>query len=141
MFDNFNFPWLQPGNHDKTSPSDFKYNCIAWAAGDDTQWWDAGAYWPISPSPDAIYIGALQRVFEEKGFEVVGEAVYEDGFDTVALYADAIGMWKHAARLLPDGTWTSKMGESYDIWHADEFSVSGPAYGEPVVYMRRPTPP
>ena len=35
------FPNLKADGYQVTSPQSLEYNCIAWAAGDNTQWW-----WP-----------------------------------------------------------------------------------------------
>ena len=49
----------------------------------------------------------------------------EVGFEKVAIYAQADGAPTHAARQLPDGTWTSKLGQEVDIGHTDLQGVSG----------------
>jgi hypothetical protein len=44
------FPRLRDDQAEITSPHDFRYNCVAWAAGDVSRWWwptePAVAYWP-----------------------------------------------------------------------------------------------
>ena len=51
-----------------TSDIDYEYNCIAWAAGDDTQqWWPVHGYWP----PD------VRRVLSVEAF---GEACAALGY-------------------------------------------------------------
>jgi hypothetical protein len=47
------------------------------------------------------------------------------------------GAPKHAARQLPNGNWTSKMGRFEDIQHFELSSIGGPFYGEASVYMAR----
>ena len=44
----------------------------------------------------------------------------------------------HAARQLPDGKWTSKLGPFEDIKHSTLVCLKGPLYGEPDTYMKRP---
>lgn len=46
---------------------------------------------------------------------------------------------RHAARQLPNGRWTSKLGDHVDIEHAALDAVGGDFYGEPAVFMRKPT--
>ena len=65
------FPLLVPGNHRVTSPVDYKYNCIAWAAGDTHRWWQPGKpyYWPVAgwPKNDAG-LGGLVKAFASLGY-------------------------------------------------------------------------
>jgi hypothetical protein len=55
----------------------------------------------------------------------------------VALFADAQGVLLHAARQLPGGRWTSKLGALEDIEHALQDLV-GTEYGSVVQVMKRP---
>src|SRR5262245_57181224 len=107
------FPKLASAPYRITSPQDERYNCFAWAAGDEQNWWepDAGGdgYWPCEPRNDSLdgYI----RAFESVGFTVCGpeSRSLEPGFIKVALFAIA-GRPTHAARQLENGLWTSKLG-------------------------------
>jgi hypothetical protein len=47
---------------------------------------------------------------------------------------------KHAARQLPSGRWTSKLGPMEDIEHALH-DLTGMAYGSVVLVMKRPVLP
>jgi len=44
------FPNLTTGSYIETSPATSRYNCLAWAVGNATQWWWPDAldiyYWP-----------------------------------------------------------------------------------------------
>lgn len=73
------------------------------------------------------------------GFEECESPDLEDGYEKVAIFADATHDPRHAARQLPNGKWTSKLGDHVDIEHAAVQAVGGEFYGEPVVYMRRAT--
>ena len=123
-----------------------RYNCIAWAAGDTTRRWDpsnmpkriSGFYWPEEASG---YFGVddLASVFGLLGYEKCAGGTLEFGSEKVALYEDSdpdLG-WAHAARQLPDGRWTSKIGELWDIIHNTPEAVIGSGYGRIVCYMRR----
>lgn len=46
-------------------------------------------------------------------------------------------VWTHAARQLPTGKWTSKLGRSEDIEHTTPEAVSGTTYGAMVCFMGR----
>jgi len=82
-------------------------------------------------------IEALVQVFESLGYESCGrDDTLEDGYDKVALY-ERNGMYKHAARQLPDGKWTSKLGREEDISHDTPDCVAGTIYGRVHCIMRR----
>ena len=131
-------PRLTPENHRVTSPAAVEYNCIAWAAGDTANWWQPGVYWPVElPSPE-YDIGALTAGFEALGFGRCDNDRPEPGIEKVALYGDS-RFYTHAARQLPGGKWTSKLGKAEDIEHDTPDVVAGGAHGEVVVIMRRPS--
>jgi hypothetical protein len=133
------FPRLTPDNHRDTSPVDRRYNCIAWAAEDPDHWWQPGTYWLPTDWPANDYgIGALERAFQTLGYEDCGtDASLESGFIKVALYAESGFLYTHAARQLPSGKWTSKLGRSVDIEHDTPEVVAGGLYGEVVQIMKR----
>jgi hypothetical protein len=136
MIDYAALPRLTPTNHRVTSPPDRQYNCVAWAAGDVSRWWEPGRYWP-GPVPDDT-LAALEALFVVLGYAACGaDAGLEPGFLKVALYADADG-YTHAARQLPDGRWTSKLGRDEDIEHDAPDDVAGGEYGQVMGIMRRP---
>jgi hypothetical protein len=53
------------------------------------------------------------------------------------LYAYEQGEWKHAAKQLPDGRWSSKLGEAEGIAHVAADDVAGDINGWPARYMKR----
>jgi hypothetical protein len=110
------FPRLTPDNHRITSPATPDYNCIAWSAYDSKRWWEPGRYWPTPVSPGDYGIGVLEAAFLALGFEDCPGDSLEPGFEKVALFGSAM-FYTHAARQLPDGKWTSKLGRSEDIEH------------------------
>jgi hypothetical protein len=58
------------------------------------------------------------------------------GREKVALYAvDAVPT--HAARQLPNGWWTSKLGPNVDIEHADLSALADGVYGMPAALVYR----
>ena len=61
----------------------------------------------------------------------------EPGVEKIAIFSDTAGDPRHAARQLPSGAWTSKLGDHVDIEHTDVNAVGGLLYGEATVYMRR----
>lgn len=133
-------PRLKGTNWRITSRSARRYNCIAWAAGDNRRRWDIGkgSYWPKGAILDYCF-SCLVNAYIAEGFSVCtteeGRA-FDDKFDTVVLY-ESSGYWEHAAKLLKSGMWSSKLGDFEDIEHPTPESVGGTDYGEPLLYMRR----
>jgi hypothetical protein len=136
------FPGLQGQPYQITSPPHDGYNCIAWAAGDTTDWW-----WPDAPDlPDSSYwppgvsrvttLDAFRAAFATLGYAVCEHDHLEPGYEKIALYALA-GLPKHASRQLSSGRWTSKLGPMHDIEHALH-DLTGTVYGSVVLVMKRP---
>lgn len=125
-----------------TSTPTRAYNCIAWAAGDNSRWWEPPLpgtwhFWPSAAS-QGYGINDLRSAYEAVGFEVCEEAAVERDVDKVALYGDHAGLYKHAARQLANGRWTSKLGEGEDIEHASPHELESDEYGTVVGFMKRP---
>lgn len=121
--------------HDVTSDPTNDYNCIAWAAEDDTEWWShlPGYKWPFQRTPLVV---SLVGVFRSLGYKICDSDELEDGYDKVALYAKK-DIWKHAARQLPSGRWASKLGPDEDIEHETPTCLCGEIYGNIHCIMRR----
>jgi hypothetical protein len=142
------FPRLRSTGYAITSPFDENYNCIAYADEDPWRrwWWPAestDAYWPADV-PREPTLAAFQQAFRTLGYEVCESANAEVGFQKIAIYADRTGQPTHAARQLPDGAWTSKLGNLEDIRHPAlrdlEDAIPGVAlYGNVAIIMRRPS--
>jgi hypothetical protein len=145
------FENIRPGNFQCTSNRTshlpcWGYNCIAWAAGKTDKWWwpiegEPCAFWPIPVnSKDPVTLGEFIKAFESEGFSVCRNSRFENGFEKVAIYVDSDGEPTHAARLLPSGVWTSKMGQGEDIEHETLHVVEGEAYGTAKAFLKRPNP-
>jgi hypothetical protein len=135
---NEDFPRLMPENYRPTSLAAIDYNCVAWAAGDTENWWQPGVFWPTQKLPDDFGISAPEDAFKTLGFEPCDDDRPELGVEKVALYGNNF-LYTHAARQLPDGKWTSKLGKAEDIEHDTPDVVAGGIYGEVVEIMRRPS--
>jgi hypothetical protein len=133
------FPGLRGKSYRITSPKDEGYNCIAFAAGDDKNWWwpDAGEQddWP-SGVTRAETVEAFCEAFATLGYVVCDNDQLEPGFDKIAIFARD-GAPKHAARQAESGCWISKLGRSEDIEHALH-DLSGEVYGAVALLMKRP---
>jgi hypothetical protein len=133
------FPNLRRDETNVTSPVDVKYNCIAWAAGEDRRWWwpSSFAYWPRS-IPRIVATPAFEAAYATLGYQPTDNGDIEEGIEKVALYASN-GVPTHAARQLEDGRWTSKCGKNVDMTH-DVHDLEGPVYGQVCRYLARPRP-
>ena len=133
------FPSLREAGYRVTSPASSVYNCIAWAAQEDGRWWWPDPrgfyYWPQGlPRTDALE--SFVEAFRLLGFVSCGEAAeVEAAYERVALYGRE-GRVKHAARQLPDGRWTSKLGQNVDVEHSLE-ALAGGVYGNVMGILRR----
>jgi hypothetical protein len=134
------FPNLKAGTFRDTSPPTDRYNCIAWAAGDDDKWWEPadlpGYYWPPGMPQHYGVVHAI-AVFAELGFVTCGGAELESEFEKVAIYGDGVE-YTHAARQVASGLWTSKLGLHQDIEHASPECLVGHEFGQVACIMKKP---
>jgi len=145
------FPRLRRGDYRVTSCETTGYNCIAHAAGKNDNWWwpvDAhveGVHWPVGIEPEET-MEAFVRAYGTQGYAICAARDLEDGLEKIAVYVDADGTPTHAARQLPNGSWTSKLGDWEDIQHqtlealetGEDEAHQGLAYGKVAVFMARP---
>jgi hypothetical protein len=135
------FPGLRGQPYQIQNPRDRRYNCIAFAAGDSRNWW-----WPDLAEEDTWpggvarveTVAAFRDAFATLGYVICDDDRLEAGYEKIALFALA-GVPKHAARQLPSGRWTSKLGPREDIEHALP-DLTGMVYGSVVLVMKRPLP-
>jgi hypothetical protein len=122
-----------------SEPTD-RYNCIAWAAGDDRKWWwpNGSRYWPNLRKGEERDPTQQEFVFTFRalGFRPTTSRAVEAGRIKVAFY-ERNGAIQHAARQLPNGVWTSKCGPNVDIEH-DLEQLEGTCYGRVSVVMFKP---
>lgn len=136
------FPGLAAAGYSPKSPQSTVYNCIAYAAGDESRKWqgyrESGYYWPEAAT-EGHTLEALTSAFARLGYSLCETGELEPEYEKVTLYVDQDGLWTHAAKQLPDGTWTSKLGNLEDIIHQTAEAVSGPdpAYGKVACFMKR----
>lgn len=93
------------------------YNCIAFAAGDTSDWWwpsgnPQESFWP-NQAPVEETLAAFIAAFSTRGYAECTNGDFETGFEKVAIYCLGNAP-KHAARMLPNGDWVSKMGSAED---------------------------
>ena len=85
---------------------------------------------------DGYRLDAFVAAFRTLGYEPCESADVEEGFEKIAIYTWAAGTPKHAARQLPDGLWTSKLGPHRDIKH-ELSGLEGRNYGMVKKIMKR----
>lgn len=120
------------------SPFSFQYNCIAYAMGMTDRWVDHSDipwhWWPPIEKGDTVE--HLKNAFRYFGFEECGmDDHIDDKYDKVALYHIS-NRWTHAARIVAEGVYHSKFGESYDGQHSSG-NVLKAQYGNVCSIMRR----
>ena len=138
------FDDLDETKFEETSLADPRYNCIAWAANDNSRWWwpDEDSYWPDS-APREHTVEAFVKAYESLGYKQCPDGRAEQSIEKIAIYSDKSGP-QHAARQLQDsrwhGEWTSKLGPYEDIRHIDLDCICGRLYGTVIIYMSRGMP-
>lgn len=141
------FPGLSADKNFRiTSPCTSDYNCIAWAAiKNDEFWWpDAniphidGITWPFG-LPLNETLNNFISLYENLGYMVCSDWKYEDRFQKITIYINPTTLLvTHAARQNFNGIWTSKLGSLYDIEHTGPKSLEGIKYGIVSTFMKRP---
>jgi hypothetical protein len=140
------FPRLALDGFELTSPVDKNYNCVGWALGVDQKWWPPGAarqlvgswYWPNEDQ--SVTVEAFEVAFAERGYEPCADGELEESYEKLALYVNSSNVPRHVARQIPDGSWSSKIGEDVDIRHMTLEGLYGDDYGEVRAFMRRKLP-
>jgi hypothetical protein len=131
-------PWLTADNYRITSPATFDYNRIAFAANDVEHWWEPDRFWPTAVESDYYELSVLTQAFAGLGYVDCGrDEGLDSGLEKIALYSLG-SIYTHAARQLPSGKWTSKLGSWIDIEHNCPDDVAGGIYGEVALIMKRP---
>src|SRR5262249_28811913 len=128
------FPGLKDVSWRKSSRPDRKYNCIAFAAGDESNFWDpVGRFWPLGVRRSHDLDAAIDA-FRARGYHLCADGCLEAGIEKIAIYEQR-GYWKHAAIQLATGGWKSKLGAEDDIEHATPEALLGDLYGERLHFM------
>jgi hypothetical protein len=83
------FPDLESSPHSVTSPVARSYNCIAWAAEQDDNFWWPGrnnyGYWPPGV-PREETLAAFIAAFETLGYALCGNSLPEAKVEKIAIY-------------------------------------------------------
>jgi hypothetical protein len=135
------FPNLRNDNFHKTSDEPNLYNCVAWVNGIQDYLVDLSIDEEGNPGIEGEYLypDAYIKYFEGQGFALCNDPALEEGTEKIALYIHQVGTFEHVARQLPNGHWTSKVGEYEDIEHYTLEALEKPNYyGKASVFMQRP---
>jgi hypothetical protein len=132
------FPALNQNNSELRSPKDFNYNCLAFALGDEQNWWEPpgefGFYWPPG-FPKDLTVPTVIGIINVHGFVVESDLTKQPETDSIAIYAKG-PEWTHFAKFTA-GRWTSKLGVGRDIYHSSPKVLEGDLYGEVVKILSR----
>ena len=138
------FPKLSPSNHAITSAQTTRYNCVAWVFDDTTQAWEYSTrpekYWPPGIPQDGS-VEAYVELFRNRGYAECSDATLESGLEKLALFVHERFGFGHVAWQAADGTWWSKLGDSFDITHDSLDVLEGAGlddYGTARLIMMRP---
>lgn len=127
---------IEPFIH--TSPVDINYNCIAWAACDNTRWYEPDPYgyyyWPPQITREYT-VESYINLYEFFGFQRCEDGNIEEGFIKVAVF-EKNGFPTHASRQLDNGSWTSKLGKNIDVEHT-LFNIQNGAYGNVIQFLKK----
>ncbi len=135
------------GHFIPTSNKDENYNCIAWAMRLSDRWVDtkktAGHWWPSEITQQSFTQQGLIDAFKALKFVETTNPKPERGYDKVALYFNPYtNCWSHAARVLEEHLYHSKVGGLWDIHHSDGnvMHICDPkrTYGYIYGYVKRP---
>jgi len=78
-----------------------------------------------------------QAIQQQGGYVPCSESQLENGFEKIAIYANATGDATNAARQTASGEWTSKLGDWEDIEHKTLAALEGEFYGKVVQILKR----
>ena len=133
-------PELDGWDYEVTSEPTPEYNCIAYAAGvEDQFWWpldDESAYWPVG-APLECTVEAFVQAYASIGYTPCDDDSFDPTYDKIALYIDGRGKPAHAAIQVDGLYWRSKCGSLHDIKHPLG-ALDGPTYGRVALFLRRP---
>src|ERR1700738_1915270 len=83
------FPKLGGGNYKRASLATPRYNCLAFACGDERKWWEPRPggrfYWPPSAQRDTS-LTTVTRIFVADGYAETKDRNIEAGYLKAAIY-------------------------------------------------------
>lgn len=139
------FPKLNANNHKRVSRATARYNCLAFANGDERKWWEplnGGRYrWPSNAKRDTLLL-TVAGIFKAEGYTETDNRDVESGYAKVALYVDLEDVDSYCHVAFSDGVvWKSKLGKGQDIEHDSLDLLEGQnkdEYGMVATILRKP---
>lgn len=146
------FPGLKSGEFKFVQSSDYPNgNCIALSLNLPSPWiWPdvkgyvrgngkmSAEFWPRKLSNDYTIENFLE-MYALFGFVETDEDGYENGYWKNAIYGHDEDNITHAAHILKDGTYVSKLGKGALLIHQPE-AIEGDVYGHIITYVKRSLP-
>lgn len=133
------FPLLI-GKQYELSDENFTYNCLAYALGDESNWWEppkqSGQYWPPG-YPDDTTLPTVEAIIRCHGFTVQVDIAITPETDAIAIYG-AGNEWTHFAKCV-NGRWCSKLGDGHDVVDIRLEDLEGAIYGKVMKILCRPS--
>jgi len=127
------FPNLKKGeNFTFTSLQTEDYNCVAWACDVDDEWIQF-----YEERKLVINVDRYIQHFSNLGYTITENRALVAGVQKIAIYKDNEGNFKHVAKQLPSGKWTSKLGDWEDIEHDSPEALLGRSYGTQLIFMEK----
>ena len=93
-------------------------------------------HWPQG-LPRIVSLDNFIKAYETIRYEKCDDSTVEQGFEKIVIYTKDTALPRHAARQLPNGEWTSKLGKSEDIEHVTVQVLECRDYGRPLQFMKR----
>ena len=134
----YDFPRLIGKEFDLSDES-FNYNCLAFALGDHSQWWEPpmapGQYWPPGFSDD-VSIQTVEKIIRVHGYTKELELDSMPETEAIAIYGIG-GEWAHFAKF-SSGKWKAKLGWGHDVQGVSLSDMEVPIYGKVIKILSRP---
>jgi hypothetical protein len=133
------FPNLAISGYRRRSDCTTRYNCLAWALGDDSKWWEPDPYDLLYWPPDIPRNYAVRNYIEvckKHGYQRCRDGKPEAGYEKLVIFTER-HEFRHIARQRENGIWTSKLGPLEDIDHNNIDAFDGSSYGRPTIFLKR----
>ncbi len=133
------FPNLKSAKYAVTSPCDPSYNCVAFAFGDTSRWWQRDHvkpnYWPEGIEEDDT-LHSWIKVAATCGFRDTSNSNPDPEQDKIAIYVKGEEP-QHICFRSGNGPWMSKLGEDVDVVHETLHALEGNVYGNVRICLSR----
>ncbi len=127
------FPNLTFESFKYTSEKTDDYNCAAWSIEIEDEWIQFRDPKGMLDVSITTYI----NYFTNLGFSITNDKNFEEGVKKIAIYKNEQDEFKHVARLMSNGKWTSKIGDWEDIEHDTLEVLADRSYGKPCLIMEK----